>query len=387
MAEVKGLVGLRPVGESIKNITCPPYDVIKLGSPLEAFLKQNEDSLYHITLGNEPEKALKRLQELGLLQEEQTPCFYVYEQVYGKELRRGVFTAAEVVDYREGKIIRHEKTFDEKVKGRLELRAKTGYTFEPVFLLTQAPLRAVLDEVVRNYSPEYEFSSDFHKATELHGIKNRIFRVEEESREGKLIKEVIACGPLYIADGHHRYHASLLNKQTHCLAYVCEGADARILAYNRVINGVVRFEDIKERIPLVRTTEFTTPEKHVFSLYTKEGTYLMKAGNIPDDVVGCLDCSILEKELYPHLGLTHEMITDSQHFDYYAEDELAKMKECVDSGKYNLAVALHPVSLTELTAVADAGINNASIVMPEKSTFFAPKILSGIFIYRHEKRS
>lgn len=385
MAEVKGLSGLRPVGDSIKRITCPPYDVIKPGTALESCLKQNDDSLYHITLGTEPEKALERLQNKGFLQEDRTPCFYVYEQVYGKELRRGVFTATKVTNYGEGDIIRHEKTFDDKVKGRLALRAKTGYTFEPVFLLTQAPLRAVLDEVVRNYLPVYEFTSDFHKASELHGIKNRIFRVEEESREGKLIKELIASGPLYIADGHHRYHASLLNRQSHCLAYICEGADAHILAYNRVINGLVKFEEIQERFPLVRMDEFKTPEKHAFALYTQGGAYLLKASNVPDDVVGCLDCSILEKELYLHLGLTHEMITDHRYFDYYPEDDLAKMKAVVDAGKYNLAVALHPVSLAELLAVANAGINNANIVMPEKSTFFAPKILSGIFIYRHEK--
>ena len=144
MAQVKGLVGLRPVGDSIASITCPPYDVIKEGSPLERVLKQSENSLYHITLGSEPVKALARLQAKGLLQEDETPCFYVYEQVYGKEMRRGVFTATEVTDYRFGNIIRHEKTFDDKVKGRLALREKTGYTFEPVFLLTEAPLRAVL---------------------------------------------------------------------------------------------------------------------------------------------------------------------------------------------------------------------------------------------------
>ena len=80
------------------------------------------------------------------------------------------------------------------------------------------------------------------------------------------------------------------------------------------------------------------------------------------------------------------MITDSAYFDYYAENELEKMKECVNSGKYDLAVALAPVSVEELIAVANAGINDANIVMPEKSTFFAPKILSGIFIYKHAKQ-
>jgi uncharacterized protein (DUF1015 family) len=136
---------------------------------------------------------------------------------------------------------------------------------------------------------------------------------------------------------------------------------------------------------LVRTSEFKTPAKHSFALYTKEGSFLLKAAHVPDAPVGRLDCSILEKELYPHLGLTHAMITDHRYFDYYPEDDLEKMKAVVDAGKYDLAVALHPVSLEELLAVANAGIKDPNIVMPEKSTFFAPKILSGIFIYRHEK--
>ena len=386
MAEVKGLTGLRPLQESIERITCPPYDVIKAGSRLESFLQQNEDSLYHITLGQEPLKALNRLRAEGLLQEDLTPCFYVYEQIYGQEMRRGVFAAVEVVDYQQGQIIRHEKTFDDKVKGRIELREKTGYTFEPVFLLTQTPLRALLDEIVVKYPVEYEFNSDFVQASELHGIKNRIFRVEESSKEGQQLQKLLASKPLYIADGHHRYHASLFSKQTHCLAYLCESPDASIWAYNRVINGLIKFEEIKDKLQLTKIKDFQTPQKHSFAIYTQEGIYVLKAQEIPDDVVGRLDCSILEKELYPLLGLTHEMITDPAYFDYYAENELEKMKECVNYGKYDLAVALAPVSVEELIAVANAGINEPNIVMPEKSTFFAPKILSGIFIYKHAKQ-
>jgi uncharacterized protein (DUF1015 family) len=105
---------------------------------------------------------------------------------------------------------------------------------------------------------------------------------------------------------------------------------------------------------------------------------------VPTDVVGRLDCSILERELYPMLGLNHEMIKDAKHFDYYPEQDLAGMQACVDRGTYDLAVALAPVSIDELVAVADAGLaDGGKTVMPEKSTFFAPKILSGVMLYRH----
>jgi uncharacterized protein (DUF1015 family) len=102
--------------------------------------------------------------------------------------------------------------------------------------------------------------------------------------------------------------------------------------------------------------------------------------------VGRLDCSILEKELYPALGVDHSMILQKKHFDYYPESDLETMKALVDKGEYDLAVALCPVSIDELMAVANAGLKNSDIVMPEKSTFFAPKILSGLVLYKHAKK-
>lgn len=386
MAEIKGLTGLRPIDESIGRITCPPYDVIKPGSKLETVLKKDEQSLYHITLGNDPVRSLHTLIENGYLKLDGTPCFYVYEQTFSGLTRTGVLAAVEVSDYKEGKIIRHEKTFDDKVKGRLELRSKTGYTFEPVFLLTQSRIDSLLSKIKETNQPTYEFTSDFAKQSELDGIHNRIYRIAEDSEEGLLLQELLKKEPLYIADGHHRYHASLLNCQSHCLAYICQADQVRIQAYNRLINGKIRFEKIREKLKCIKTDEFTTPSKHQFAVYTKGGSYLITAANIPADVVGKLDCSILEKELYPLLGLSHDLIMDPRYFDYYPEADLETMREKVDSGQYDLAVALHPVSINELIEVANYGILDSAIVMPEKSTFFAPKILSGIFIYKHSCR-
>ncbi|MDS1030936.1 DUF1015 domain-containing protein [Bacillota bacterium LX-D] len=382
MIDIIGLNGIRPTQEIIKDFTCPPYDVIKPGTPLGLFLSNNPDSLYHIILGNEPELALKNFLETNKLVEDSKPCYYIYEQTYGEQQRTGILAAVEVSDYSEGKIIRHEKTFNDKVKGRLELSRKTGFTFEPIFLLTKAPISSILTEIKKSIEPFYEFTSDFANLSDLHNIKNKIYRVEEKSKFGLRLKEAIGNKSLYIADGHHRYHAALINNQTHCLAYICE--QAAIQAYNRVINGLKPFSSIKDELNLRKVTQFQTPLKHQFCIYTRDGIYELNARNIPDDIVGKLDCSILEQELYPLLGLTHSMIKEIKHFDYYPETELEKMKHCVDTGKYDLAVALHPVSLEELMAVAEAGLKNTNIVMPEKSTYFAPKILSGIFIYRHK---
>jgi len=385
MVATIGLVGFRPAPERVALVTAPPYDVIKRGSELEKLLAARPDSIYHVTLGPQPVEAFHRLRASGALVPDDEPAYYVYEQTWNasdgaREQRTGVLVAAEVTPYSARQIIRHEKTFDDKVQGRIALARATGHTFGPVFALTRAPIGAALAEA-RSEPPLYVFETDLGGLNDLHGITNRIWRIPEASALGRRIQACLATHPFYIADGHHRYHASLLNQQTHTMIYVTE--EARIQAYNRVVNGTRSFAEVAGRLPLRRVDRFETPPKHVFALYSRQGTFRLDAQRVPDDVVGRLDCSILERELYPHLGLTHAMIQDPKHFDYYPESQLDAMQALVDRGEYDLAIALHPVSIDELIAVADAGLENPDIVMPEKSTFFAPKILSGLFVYRH----
>jgi uncharacterized protein (DUF1015 family) len=388
MVATIGLTGLRPAAEHVALVTAPPYDVIKKGSRLEALLASRALSLYHVTLGEHPAEAFERLKREGAFVTDDEPCYYVYEQTWstpgdGRETRTGVFVAAEVTPYADKQIIRHEKTFDDKVKGRIALSRATSHTFGPVFALTRSPIGAVAAKA-KSAEPLYTFRTDLDGQNDLHGIESRVWRVPEASALGREIQTTLGTQPFYIADGHHRYHASLLNPQTHALVYVTE--EARIQAYDRVVTGVRRFAEVKKELALVPTDTLRTPAKHQFCLYSKEGAYLLDAKEVPTDVVSRLDCSILERELYPKLGLTHSMIQDPKHFDYYPESQLDAMKAVVDRGEYDLAIALHPVSIDELIAVADAGLSNPDIVMPEKSTFFAPKILSGLFVYRHVMR-
>lgn len=380
MVATIGLTGLRPDPSAVARVTTPPYDVIKAGTPLEARLRAERDSMFHIILGDDPKGALDSMIARGILVPDETPAYYVYEQRWGGETRTGVYVAVEVTDYSARQVIRHEKTFDDKVKGRVALANAIGHTPGPVFLLTKGALGAVLERSKRD-APLYDFTSDLGPGTDLDGVASRVWRVPSASPIGGEIAAAIAAHPLYIADGHHRYHAALRNGLTHQLAYVTEGA--RILAYDRVVNGVIPFEEARARLPLVPCDAFATPAKHSFCLYTKQGTWTLAAREVPPDVVGRLDCSILERELYPHLGLEHRHIVDPRHFDYYPESALDEMKAVVDAGTYELAIALAPVSLPELMAVADAGLDDPEVVMPEKSTFFSPKVLTGIFLYRH----
>ncbi|MGB5682887.1 MAG: DUF1015 domain-containing protein [Polyangiales bacterium] len=381
MVATIGLTGLRPDPARVKGIAAPPYDVIKPGTPLQKLLSEQASSLYHITLGDDPATARDRMVADGSLIEDGEPAYYVYEQIWDGGQRTGVFVAAEVSPYAEKQIIRHEKTFDDKVKGRLAVRRATGLHIGPVFVLTRAPIAAALEKAKQESAPIYDFTSEFGGFSELEGIENKVWRVPEQSETGKAIQAALGTEPLYIADGHHRYHASLLNEQSHFLCYVTE--EAVIQAYNRVVNGVRRFSEIADDLPLKPVDSFRTPPKHSFCIYTKDGCWDLEAQHVPDDVVGRLDCAILERELYPKLGLTHDMIVDPNHFDYYSESALDDMKAAVDRGDYDMAIALHPVSLEELMAVADAGLEDPEVVMPEKSTFFQPKILSGLFLQRY----
>ena len=384
MVATIGLTGLRPDPSRASDIASPPYDVIKPGTPLEKLLSEQQSSLFHIILGDDPAGARDRMLADGALVSDDEPAYYVYEQTWPSGQRTGVFAAAEVSPYSDKQIIRHEKTFDDKVKGRIGMRRATGLHIGPVFVLTRAPIGAALEQAKKDGPPVYDFTSEFGGYSELEGIENKVWRVPEQSPTGQAIQAALATEPLYIADGHHRYHASLLNEQTHFLCYVTE--EAVIQAYNRVINGVRPFSEIAAELPLQPVESFRTPPKHSFCIYTKDGCWDLAAQHVPDDVVGRLDCAILERELYPKLGLTHDMIVDPNHFDYYSESALDEMKAAVDRGDYDMAVALHPVSLDALMAVADAGLEDPEIVMPEKSTFFQPKILSGLALYRYSNR-
>jgi uncharacterized protein (DUF1015 family) len=384
MVATIGLTGLRPDPTRVSRIASPPYDVIKPGTPLERLLEQEQRSLFHIILGDQPAESIDRLVADGSLVEDREPAYYVYEQTWTEDRRTGVFVAAEVSPYDAKQIIRHEKTFDDKVKGRIAMRRATGLHIGPVFVLTRAPIASALEKAKQEADPIYDFTSNFGGFSELEGIRNKVWRVPEASETGRALQAALDMEPLYIADGHHRYHASLLNEQTHFLCYVTE--EAVIQAYNRVINGVRPFSEIVGDLPLKPVDSFRTPRKHSFCIYTKSGSFELDAQQVPEDVVGRLDCAILERELYPKLGLTHDMIVDPDHFDYYSESALDEMKAAVDRGEYDIAIALHPVGLDELMAVADAGLEDPEVVMPEKSTFFQPKILSGLSLYRFTKK-
>jgi uncharacterized protein (DUF1015 family) len=388
MVGITGLTGLRAAKKKIAEVTTPPYDVIDPGSKLEALLKERVNSLWHIILGENPNLALEMLIHNNILQEDNEPCFYVYEQTWegngeSSNTRTGVFAAAEVSDYSEKQIIDHEEVNNTKVEERRKLAEITGYSFGPVFTLTESKISGILDRVKNAYkSPEYEFSSDFNGLSDMHGISNRVWRIKTKSREGSDLIREIGKNPLYIADGHHRYKVALVNTQSHFLTYICEAGNTKIQAYNRAINldSSTEFDEIKNRLDLKETSEFKTPPKDKICVYAGGKTYLWdvkdKSPDNPDDLVGKLDISILENTIYRVLN---DYARKSLHFDVYPESRLGEMKKHVDIRRQSAAFALSPVLFEEFKNIADAGLK-----MPSKSTYFYPKILSGIFMMENK---
>lgn len=404
MVEIKPLTGYRPTEEAIARFVTTAYDVIKKGSKVEYFFEENPDSLYHVILGDKPIKKFNEFKRKHIIIPDEN-CLLVYQQLDENNgiIRIGLLAAAEASDYSKGEIIDHEEVNMDKVYERLELLRKTGYSFEPGMFLTKSHITPILEEIVEKHKPLYDFTSNFinKMESELHGTRHRIFRIEADSRYGVELTQLIKPEPLYIADYHHRYKSLLsysdeLKKQLYSLAYIAETiqfAKNGIQAYNRVINGTMKFKDIKDKLDLVEVSEFKTPPKHHFCIYWGGKSYLLRANHIPDnpqDVIDRLDCSILEREFYQLIGIKNEMTKNPEHFDYYPEFQLPIMKSLVDSGKFDIAVALHQVSLQDVLDVANARLlanakhsADKKLSMPSKSTYFAPKVVSGTFILKH----
>ncbi len=397
MVRIQGITGL--VAADPGTFVSPPYDVIQPGSEVEDLLSQRLNSAYPLIRlnenlpgiweGTDRRGVLDSLVTTGVLKEDETPSYYVLEQEWDGGKRIGVLVSGEVTDYDKGQVIRHEKTFDDKVEGRVDLRKELELQMGPVWCLVrdgQNDFEKLLGEIVRENTPDADFTCDFESAvvSEMHGMRNRVFRIPASSDYGRQLAAKLNPRPFYIADGHHRYHACFSTGQKQFFAYVCPEQSAQILAYNRVINPSRVFEEIKCKLDTSQVDQFKTPEKGHFSIYTKGGIYVVRASDFcaADDVVGKLDVTKLERQVYPHLGLVPDMISLRAYLDYYPETALDRMKGLVDSGAYKMAVALHPVSVRELLDVAYKGFMDGVTVMPEKSTYFYQKLPTGIVMMR-----
>ncbi len=400
---IRPFAGLRPVPAQAANVAAPPYDVLNT-EEARARAAGKANSFLHISKpeidlpeGTDPyAKAvydkgfenLKRMIADGVLTRDTSPHYYVYRLKMGDHVQTGFVGAASVAAYDINRVRKHEYTRPDKEDDRVRqieaLNAQTG----PVLLAYKAnqDVQAIIDGVAKG-APLYEVTAD-------DGIVHTIWRMDDAAAIDKLTKLVDAMNALYIADGHHRSAAASRvaaarrgkgkgDNAEYFLAVAFPHDQMRIFDYNRVIkdlNGLDKdafLAKVKERFDVKPANAQVKPDKPTrFGMYIDGAWYQLDihAKYIPaSDPVASLDVSLLQDNLItPVLGISDPR--RDKRIDFVGGIRgLKELEKRVNSGEMKVAFALHPTTLVQLMAVADA-----DQVMPPKSTWFEPKLADGL---------
>ncbi len=409
MAKIRPFAAIRPDQKFAAEVAALPYDVYNRAEAKEevhdkplSFLRidRAETQLPDSVSTYAPEVYAKAKElfstdiKEGIYVKEAEPCFYIYELTMDGRKQAGIVACASIDDYESGVIKKHENTRAEKEKDRImhvdTLSAQTG----PIFLAyrTRPEINSLVTRIKLS-APLYDFKSD-------DDIGHTVWRVDQPA-DIKLIEQSFAeCGQIYIADGHHRCASAVkvgLKRRAENPGYTGEEEfnyflsvlfphdQLKILPYNRVVanlNGLsdAEFLDLlsqKFRIEGM-SSAFEPDQKGTFGLYLTETWYKLTAypNILSDDPVKGLDVSILQDQvLDPILGIKDPR-TDNR-IDFVGGIRGLKELERRAKTDMQIAFSLYPTSIDELFDVADAGL-----LMPPKSTWFEPKLRSGLFIHK-----
>ncbi|KGL56210.1 MULTISPECIES: DUF1015 domain-containing protein [Porphyromonas] len=413
MAIIKPFKGVRPPKELVEQVASRPYDVLNSEEAREE-AKGNEKSLYHIIrpeidfpVGKDEhdadvyEKAaenFRMFQEKGWLVQDAKESYYVYAQTMNGKTQYGLVVGAYVEDYMNGVIKKHELTRRDKEEDRMKHVRVNDANIEPVFFAY--PENKELDAIVKKYAArpaEYDFVAEFD------GFGHHFWVIDEEA-DIKRITELFAAMPaLYIADGHHRSAAAALvgaekaknnpnhrgDEEYNYFMAVCFPADQlTIIDYNRVVkdlNGLSDEEFLQRLsqhfdVECKGTEEYRPTKLHNFSLYLGGKWYSLtaKAGTYDDnDPIGVLDVTISSNLILDEILGIKDLRSDKRIDFVGGIRGLGELKKRVDSGEMRVALALYPVSMKQLMDIADSGN-----IMPPKTTWFEPKLRSGLIIHK-----
>lgn len=411
MAKVKPFKGIRPPRELVTEVASRPYDVLN-SEEARKEAEGNLKSLYHIIkpeIDFEPgtdehdtrvyDKAVSNFNAFrsnGWLVQDDKEHYYIYAQTMDGRTQYGVVVAANVDDYMEGRIKKHELTRRDKEEDRMKHVRINNANIEPVFFAF--PDNEELAEVISTVTagePEYDFTAP-------DGFGHHFWVVDDDALIEKITKAFEAIPYLYIADGHHRSAAAALvgnekaklnpnhrgdEEYNYFLAVAFPASHLKIIDYNRVVkdlNGLSPaefLEKIEKNFVIVdKGTEVYTPEAlHNFALYLEGRWYSLTArpGTYDNsDPIGVLDVTISsDLILRDIIGITD--LRSDKRIDFVGGIRgLSELKRRVDSGEMAFALALFPVSMEQLMAIADTGN-----IMPPKTTWFEPKLRSGLVIH------
>jgi uncharacterized protein (DUF1015 family) len=414
MAIFKPFKGLRPPGEIVKDLASRPYDVLDSkearqeaeGNPY-SFLRvvKPEIELPEATYLYSEEvyaKALenfKKFIEKGWLVQDATPNYYVYAQTWGDKTQYGIVGCAGVEDYLNNNIKKHELTRPDKEEDRMKHVRVVNANAEPVFF--SYPAVKDIDRIVMEITkkdPIYDFKAD-------DGFGHKFWVIENREAVNKLEQLFNRVPAFYVADGHHRTAAAALvgnekkqNNPAHTgneeynyfMAVVFPDDQLTIIDYNRVLtdlNGLSKKEFLSRISDVFDVTEKGTAEYrpshlHNFSMYLDGKWYSLDAReNTYDDSdpIGVLDVTILSQHVLDHILGIKNLRTDKRIDFVGGIRGLGELRKRVDSGEMAVAFALYPVTMKQLIDIADSGN-----IMPPKTTWFEPKLRSGLVVHKLE---
>ena len=412
MATIKPFRGIRPPKELVELVASRPYDVL---NSEEARLEAhgNEKSLYHIIKpeidfpkGTDEhdacvyEKAaanFQMFQDKGWLKQDEKEHYYVYAQTMNGRTQYGLCVAAYVDDHMTGKIKKHELTRRDKEEDRMKHVRVNNANIEPVFFAY--PHKDELDSIISKTvvgKPEYDFVAP-------DGFGHHFWVINDDATI-KRITEIFAEMPaLYIADGHHRSAAAALvgdekrrnnphhtgNEEYNFFLAVCfPDNQLTIIDYNRVVkdlNGLTApqlLEKLAQNFEIVPkgSAIYKPTALHNFSLYVAGQWYSLtaKLGTYNDnDPIGVLDVTISSHLILDDILGIKDLRSDKRIDFVGGIRGLSELQKRVDSGEMSLALALYPVSMKQLIDIADTGN-----IMPPKTTWFEPKLRSGLVIHK-----
>ena len=410
MVRIKPFAAVRPPKELVEEVAARPYDVL---NSAEAKAEASEKSLLHITkpeidfepmpdehsqeVYDQAVKNFKSWQEKGWLVQDSKPCYYIYAQTMNGKTQYGLVLCAHTDDYSEGKIKKHELTRKDKEDDRMVHVRIQNANIEPVFF--SYPDNAEINAIVRKYTagkPEYDFTAE-------DGFGHHFWVIDDDNTVRRITEIFKDIPAFYVADGHHRTAAAArvgAEKRTgnpdhtgneeynYFMAVAFPESQLTIIDYNRVVkdlNGLTAEEFLKaleeDFIVEKKGKEICKPEHlHNFSMYLGGEWYSLEAreGRYDDsDPIGVLDVTILSDLVLDKILGIKDLRTDKRIDFVGGIRGLGELSKRVDSGEMAVAFALYPVSMKQIVDIADSGN-----IMPPKTTWFEPKLRSGLAIHK-----
>ncbi len=414
MVRIKPFKGIRPPKEYASEVASRPYDVL---NSVEAKQEATERSLLHIIkpeIDFDPiadehsqevyEKAMENFRlwrEKGWLQQDQEEYYYVYAQTMEGRTQYGLAMCCHYEDYLSGAIKKHELTRPDKEEDRMIHVRNQKANIEPVFFAypDNAEVDAIVESVVKNNPADYDFVAE-------DGFGHHMWVIREKALNDRLTEIFAGIPALYVADGHHRTAAAArvgaecqsknpnhTGNEEYCffLAVTFPASQLRIIDYNRVVkdlNGLTPeqlIEALKKDFEVEKKgAEIYNPAGlHNFAMYLEGAWYSLtaKPGTYDDnDPIGVLDVTVLSNLVLDKI-LDIKDLRTSKRIDFVGGIRgLGELSKRVDSGEMKVAFALYPVSMQQLINIADTGN-----IMPPKTTWFEPKLRSGVVIHSFEE--